>query len=233
MILKCLGSSSDGNCYLLKNDTECLVIENGISFKEVKRALDFNILQIVGTIASHRHGDHFKYSNEYRNAGINTFYSFEENENEVIKKVVRFGDFSIQCFPLIHDVPCYGFYIIHKDFGKCIFATDTECIPQIFKKQNVNHMLLECNYIESMVNKNAPNYEHKIRHHMSLSTLKDFLKESATNDLRTLILCHMGTETTIAEECLAEVQKVVGYGVKCVCAVAGLEIELKESNCPF
>lgn len=221
-----MGSSSDGNCYLLKNDTECLVIENGISFKEVKRALGFNVLQIAGTIASHKHGDHFKYSKEYRNAGIKTFYPFEENENEVIKKVVRFGGFSIQCFPLIHDVPCYGFYIIHKDFGKCIFATDTECIPQIFKKQNVNHMLLECNYTESMVDKNAPNYEHKIRHHMSLSTLKDFLKESGTNTLRTLILCHLGAETTIADECLSEVQKVVVEGVKCVCAAAGESVEL-------
>lgn len=231
MILKCLGSSSDGNCYLLKNDAECLVIENGISFKEVKRALDFNILQIVGTIASHRHGDHFKYSKEYKNAGITTFYPFEEDENKVSKKIVRIGGFSIQCFPLIHDVPCYGFYIRHDEMGKLIFATDTECIRQVFKKQNVNHMLLECNYQDELVDKNAPNYEHKLRHHMSLSTLKEFLIRSGTNAIRTVILCHMGAETTIAEECLVEVQNVVGEGVDVVVAHKGLEVEL--SKYPF
>lgn len=226
MILKCLGSSSDGNCYLLKNDTECLVIENGISFKEVKRALDFNILQIVGAIASHRHGDHFKYSKEYKNAGIRTFYPFEEDENKVVKKVVRFGGFSIQCFPLIHDVPCYGFYIKHNEIGKCIFATDTLCVSPVFKSYHVNHIFAECNYQDELVDKNAENYRHKLKHHMSLNTCKEFVETNKTPSLRTVILCHMGAETTIAEECLSEVQNVVDEGVSVVVARKGLEFEL-------
>lgn len=226
MILKCLGSSSDGNCYLLKNNKECLVIENGIPFKEVKIALNFNIMQIVGNIASHRHGDHHKYTHEYRNAGIPTFCPFELEESEVTSKLIRFGGFTIQCFPLIHDVPCYGFYIRHEELGKCLFATDTLCVKLVFKNLGINHILAECNYQDGMVDKNSANYKHKLCHHMSLETCKSFIAANKTNALRTVILCHMGAETTIAGECLSEVQNVCGEGVKCVCAAAGETVEL-------
>ena len=47
MKLKCLGSGSSGNCYILENDSEALIIEAGIPFMTVKKALDFNINKIV------------------------------------------------------------------------------------------------------------------------------------------------------------------------------------------
>ena len=61
MILRILGSSSSGNCYLLENETECLMIECGIPIKEVKKAMNFNMRKIVGCIASHRHNDHIRH----------------------------------------------------------------------------------------------------------------------------------------------------------------------------
>jgi len=55
MFLKCLGSSSLGNCYLIHNDSECLIIEAGISFKSVKEYLGHDISKIVGVCVSHEH----------------------------------------------------------------------------------------------------------------------------------------------------------------------------------
>ena len=55
MNLKVLGSGSSGNCYLLENETECLVIEAGLPLMEVKKAIGFNIKKIVGVVASHEH----------------------------------------------------------------------------------------------------------------------------------------------------------------------------------
>ena len=40
MKLKVLGSNSQGNCYLLEDDHECLIIEAGVPIREVKKALD-------------------------------------------------------------------------------------------------------------------------------------------------------------------------------------------------
>lgn len=226
-----INSGSKGNCYLLKTDNECLVIENGVPFMEVKKALDFNVSQIVGNLCSHRHGDHHKYTNEYRKAGIPTFCPFEQDENEVAKKSVKFGGFTIQCFPLIHDVPCYGFYIKHKECGKCLFITDTECVRQVFKNLKVEHIFVECNYMSEMVDKSLPQYEHKLRHHMSLSTCKDFIKANATDSLQTILLLHLGLETCEPKEVIAEVQKVA----KCPVYVAekGVCVELRNNDCPF
>lgn len=55
MKLKVLGSSSVGNCYLLENDTECLVVEAGVPIMETKKALDFNVRKIQGVVISHEH----------------------------------------------------------------------------------------------------------------------------------------------------------------------------------
>lgn len=55
MELICLGSSSSGNCYLLNSESECLVLEAGLPFKEVKKALDFNVSKIQGVVISHEH----------------------------------------------------------------------------------------------------------------------------------------------------------------------------------
>lgn len=55
MQLVVLGSSSKGNCYLLQNENDCLIIEAGVRFKEVKEVLDFNISKIRGVLISHEH----------------------------------------------------------------------------------------------------------------------------------------------------------------------------------
>lgn len=46
MRLKVLGSGSSGNCYILENENEALIIEAGLPFMEVKKALDFNVMKL-------------------------------------------------------------------------------------------------------------------------------------------------------------------------------------------
>ena len=46
MKLKVLGSGSSGNCYLLESDTECLILEAGLPFMEVKKALNLSLIHI-------------------------------------------------------------------------------------------------------------------------------------------------------------------------------------------
>lgn len=55
MKMKCIGSGSAGNTYILENDTEAMIMETGMPFKLVKEALDFNISKIVGVVQSHQH----------------------------------------------------------------------------------------------------------------------------------------------------------------------------------
>lgn len=55
MELKVLGSNSSGNCYIIENNDEALIIEAGIKLSEVKKAIDFNISKIRGVLISHEH----------------------------------------------------------------------------------------------------------------------------------------------------------------------------------
>lgn len=55
MKLKVLGSGSSGNCYILENDAEALIIEAGLPFMEVKKVLNFNVRKVQGVVISHEH----------------------------------------------------------------------------------------------------------------------------------------------------------------------------------
>ncbi|MGN0033438.1 MAG: MBL fold metallo-hydrolase, partial [Candidatus Limimorpha sp.] len=75
MELKILGSSSKGNCYLLDNGKEALMIECGVAFKEVQKAVGFDIKRIKACIISHEHGDHSKHVRKCLDAMIPCYMS--------------------------------------------------------------------------------------------------------------------------------------------------------------
>lgn len=228
MILKCLGSGSSGNCYLLSTETETLVLDCDLPIREIKKGLDWDISKVVGVLCTHFHLDHAKSVKDFENMGVKVWKPFSESN---LTDRMKFGGFSVQCFPLPHNgVVNFGFYI-NADGQKILYLTDYEYCRFNFKSLQINHIICECNYQQELVSRDLANYEHKIRGHCSLETCKSFIAANKTSALRTIILCHMGTETTIAEECLSEVQKAAGECVKCVCAAAGLQLEL--SKFPF
>lgn len=220
MRLKCLGSGSSGNCYILENETEALVIEAGLPLMEVKRALDFNVKKIVGALIGHSHKDHSKYILEYEQAGIRVFKPYEL-EFKVTKK---FGNFVIRCFDLIHDVPCYGFYIEHPEIGKMIYASDTEYIKYRFK--NLDHIICECNYSKEFIDNDSPNYAHVLQGHMSLQTCKEFIKANKSSELRNIILCHISDNNGNPDIFLHEIKEVVSSDVNVYVAEKGMQCSL-------
>ena len=55
MNLKCISTGSKGNCYILSNEKESLVIESGVSYKKILRGLNYNVKDVVGVVVSHSH----------------------------------------------------------------------------------------------------------------------------------------------------------------------------------
>jgi len=221
MRLFVLGSSSSGNGYLLTNGKETLIIEMGMPFKEVKKVLDFDISSIVGAVCSHTHGDHFHYHKEYEQAGIDLFTPWKYD-----KDVALFGGFRIQAFPVVHDVPTFGFYITHKEIGKLLFITDTCYVRQNFANLNVNHIIVECNYQREYVSEDAIKRDRVYQTHMELETCKEFINANMTDSLKTVVLCHLSDSSADSEEILADVRKIVHKGCDVEIAIKGLEIEL-------
>lgn len=224
MKLKCLDSGSSGNCYILESDAEALIIEAGVPLKEVKIALGFNVRKIVGVVVSHSHKDHSKYIAEYEKAGITVYKPYEAF---YMKR--QYGNFKVFAFPLVHDVECYGFLIYHNDIGKLLYASDTEYIKYRFK--NLNHILVEANYSDDLVERDAVNREHVLRGHMSLKTALDFISTNDNPALRNVVLLHLSDKNSDSEQFLQKTKETVKYGADCYIAEKGLEVDL--NLCPF
>jgi phosphoribosyl 1,2-cyclic phosphodiesterase len=55
MKLKVVNTGSQGNCFLFEAEHQTLIVECGVPFAEIKKALDFDLKQIVGCVISHEH----------------------------------------------------------------------------------------------------------------------------------------------------------------------------------
>ena len=241
MKLKVLGSGSSGNCYLLESENEALLIECGVKFSEVKKAVNFNISKIVGCLVTHEHGDHCKYAKEVQQAGIQIYSSAGTAMSIKVKSILltagviqTIGDFKILPFDVIHDaIQPLGFLIQHWKFGTMLFATDLGYSPYTFK--NLNHILIECNHSIKILNENTKNgriinknRERIIQGHMGLETCKELLEINDLKAVQNIVLLHLSDSNSNEKEFQEEIQNQTGKPV--YIAKKGLELNL---NIPF
>ncbi|WP_347472793.1 MBL fold metallo-hydrolase [Clostridium kluyveri] len=70
-----LGSGSAGNCYLLQNRDETLILECGLPYKTIIKGLNFNLIDVAGCLVTHEHKDHSKAIKELISNGIDVYSS--------------------------------------------------------------------------------------------------------------------------------------------------------------
>jgi phosphoribosyl 1,2-cyclic phosphodiesterase len=230
MVLKVLGSSSRGNCYILENNHEALIIEAGVSFSRVRSAMSINISKVVGCLISHEHGDHSKHIVKYARSGINILASqrvFEAKPMDHYRKMgiiiepgeeYVLGDFSVVPFNLDHDVPCLGFLIFHPDSGSIAFITDTCSCDQVFGR--LNHIIIECNYARDILDANI--IAGKVRYsqgnrirltHMELENCKSTLMSNDLSLVRNIVLVHLSNDNSDAERFQKEIEELTGKNI--------------------
>lgn len=201
-------SGSKGNCYLLDNGKEALVIECGLKFFYVKKQLNYDVKRVVGCIVSHKHKDHAGEMASYMQCGVPVFRPYYDAEARQSRK---YGNFTIISFPCVHDVPCCGFIILHPEMGKMLYATDTGYIKFCF--EGVNHMLIECNHDAELLKEWAVNFEHSLTGHMSIETCREFVKKNDSRLLKNVVLCHMSDENIVENMAIAKIKEVTKANV--------------------
>lgn len=207
MKLTVLGSSSKGNCYLLESKEEILILECGISFKKIKQALNFDLSKVAGCLVTHEHKDHCKSVNELMAAGVDVYLSHgtakaldvKSHRSNIVKPTESFniGEYTVLPFDAKHDCnEPLGFLIHHKEMGTMLFATDTYYIEYTF--EDLNHILIECNYSLDILNENVQNgkvhpamKKRVMRSHFELENVKDFLKANDLKNVRNIVLLHL------------------------------------------
>nr|WP_303243730.1 MBL fold metallo-hydrolase [uncultured Cellulosilyticum sp.] len=225
MKLKVLASGSEANSYILENEHEALVIEAGVSFKELVKHIEPR--KIKACLVSHEHNDHAKYVEEYRSYGINVFSPY--NATNFMTVTFEYGGFRFFAYKNHHNVKCYGFIVKHNDLGKLIFATDTGYIQ--YKFNDVNHWLIECNYSEGMLTKsveagivNPVLADRIVKDHMSLETCKTFFERNNLSKTRSITLIHLSNNNSNARQFQEVIHNQTGKDV--YIAQKGLEIDL-------
>ena len=125
-----LASSSKGNCTIVYNDTEIILVDMGITLKELEEKLNLLGLScdnIIGAIVSHEHSDHTKGLGSLNKKYGTPVFCHSNAVAGVLKKsglyedaLVRFstafelGSFVIDFFEVSHDVFCVGFNIFEN-----------------------------------------------------------------------------------------------------------------------
>nr|DAE15793.1 MAG TPA: YycJ-like MBL-fold protein [Siphoviridae sp. ctu9a31] len=242
MYLKCLDSSSAGNCYLLtSNSGETLILDCGIPIKEIKKGLNWNIKDVAGTICTHHHQDHSLSVYPLRRMGIPVYAPYISQKPMAIGS----GAFRIQSFDLTtidgswthtnangEPCPIYGFLITHPEMGRMLYITDCELIKWKFK--DINHILLGVNYDKDLIDRdNTGKANHVFRGHLSIDTACEFVKANISNDLQNVIMCHLSSENSDRDSFIEKMKKVA-CGANADVAVAGKSWDLKNpSECPF
>lgn len=240
MRLNVLGSDSNGNCYILQTDKEALIIEAGVHFSEVKKALKWQLSKVVGAVITHEHNDHAKYVRDFVSNGITVLalpsvfrakgidsLSFRKEIEPMHGYIV--GSFRVFAMPVCHDVPCVGFIIEHEDMGRMLFVTDTMMLE--YRVPGLNHILLEANYAEDILDAKIEagsvplSMKPRLIHsHMEIETTKGILRANDLSGVNEIVLIHLSNSNSDERRFVREVQETSGKPV--YAAVAGLELNL-------
>ena len=254
LFISSLNSGSNGNCYYVGNHDEAVLVDAGISCREIEKRmqrLGLRIENVKAVFVSHEHSDHIKglpvlikkyhlpvyiTARTMRNGGLNfehqllnTFYAHEP---------VVIGGFSVTAFPKFHDASDPYSFVVSGN-GICVGVfTDigAPCKHLIKYFKQCHAAFLESNYDDDMLNNGGyPIFlKNRIRGGMGHLSNKQALELFITHRpdfMSHLLLAHLSKNNN----CPILVEKLFNEhaaGVKMIIASRNKETELLHINLP-
>jgi len=214
MKITCLASSSTGNCYVIDDGHNKLLLEGGIPFKKIVSKLNEHQLKFsdfVGCLVSHSHNDHAKAIRELSrfiqiNGSKETLeHFFDLTDLRIINNKIwtlysglktKLKTYEIIPFSTEHDCPgSLGFIIKSNTTNEImLFATDTKYILYNLSRYKFDSIMIECNYNEELLDIQDINPALKkrlINSHMSLTTCVKTLKSFDLSRCKEIYLIHL------------------------------------------
>jgi len=224
--VKPLASGSKGNAYHITDGRSPLLLEVGITWKQIQQGLNFKTSELAGCLISHEHQDHCKAVRDVMRAGIDCYMSQGTADalglsghrirQAQARKQFHVGTWTILPFETQHDAAePLGFLLANKDGDKLLYATDTFYIRYRFR--GLTHLMIETNYSLDILRENmaaglvAPELKNRLlKSHMSLETCKEFLKANDLSRVQEIWLIHMSDSNSDAERFLKEIKELTG-----------------------
>lgn len=218
-----IASGSNGNCYYIGNDTDAILVDAGISGKQILNRMaevGLDSKKIKAVFITHEHGDHMRgargvnkklqvpiyltaktYNGAYKNMRPDYPKYFTPNEE------IQIGDFTV--FPVLknHDAaePC-SFLINYKNKNIGVFTDIGEACENVkLHIKECNGLFLESNYDEKMLWDGGYPYFLKQRvaskdGHLSNDQAFELLEQHTNEELECVFLSHISKENNTPEK---------------------------------
>ena len=221
-----LATGSTGNCYHITDGHSSLLLECGIKFKSIQKALNFKTSNIAGVLVSHEHKDHCKAVQDVADRGLDIYMSqgtadaigiqHHRIRPVACKEAFKVGTWIILPFDVQHDVAePFGFLIANQDGDKLLFATDTYYIKYNFS--GLTHLMIECNYSQKILEENVetgrvPEFlmNRVMQSHFSLENLLVFFQANDLSRVQEIHLLHLSDSNSNEIEFKKAVQAATG-----------------------
>jgi phosphoribosyl 1,2-cyclic phosphodiesterase len=217
LFISSINSGSNGNCYYVGNEREAVLVDAGISCREITKRmkrLGLSIDKVRAIFVSHEHSDHIrgvdtlsaKYSIPVYITGETRLNSRLELDEDLVRsfkayKPVRVGNLSITAFPKFHDAADPHSFIIEGNETCVGVFTDigATCEHVIRNFKACHAVFLEANYdVQMLENGNYPAFlKKRIRGgegHLSNDEALLLFREHKTEGLSHLLLSHLSRD---------------------------------------
>ena len=222
LFITSLNSGSNGNCYYVGNETEAILVDAGISCREIEKRmnrLNLKIEKVKAVFVSHEHSDHIKglpvLIKKYQLPVYITSPTMRHGqldfESHLVKSFIAhepvcIGGLSITAFPKFHDA-CdpYSFVVSCNKICVGVFTDiGRPCQHLITYFKQCHAAFLEANYDEEMLDKGSyPIYlKNRIRGgngHLSNQQALEFFLRNRPEFLTHLLLAHLSKNNNNAE----------------------------------
>lgn len=225
MKFEALASSSSGNAYIVTDRDTRILLECGVSHKNLQKLSGFSLSEIQAVLVSHEHKDHSKAVSELIKRGMDVYMSqgtaevLETDAVTLIEAMEQFnvGSFDIVPFTTFHDArEPLGFLIKSRVDGDVLaFATDT--VNLRYKFPGLNILAIEANYDKNILERsNRPEKlkQRIINAHMEIDTLCDYLRGLDLSQCREIHLLHLSEAVSHEGHFINKVARAVPNGIE-------------------
>ena len=224
-------SSSHGNAYLVDDGFTKILIECGVTYKKLTKALGFRLTEVQGVLVSHEHKDHAGCVEKLIGSGFDVYMSSGTAEAlELPEKLLELahgmeageqfgiGTMEIMPFQAYHDaLEPLGFVIRSEIDGDVLaYAIDTVNLPYRFPGAGI--LALEANFDQAILDR-CERMPEKVRKrvantHMEIDRLCECLKRMDLRGCRELYLLHLSDATSHEGHFINKVKRVVPPGCR-------------------
>jgi len=214
LFISSINSGSNGNCYYVGNQHEAVLIDAGISCREIKKRmsrLGLHLEKVRAVFVSHEHSDHIRgietLSKKYRIPIYITPQTLQYSRLRIDEELVHtfqadlpvsIGQLNIHAFPKNHDASDpFSFLVSCNDVHVGVFTDiGVPCENVIYYFKQCHAAFLESNYDEQMLEEGSYPYHLKQRirsdhGHLSNKQALDLFLSHRPTFMSHLLLSHL------------------------------------------